>query len=160
MSLKEKMAAGRAAKDQKRAERQVVAAGKSAGSIVESLRKDRSPIDLVLIEKAAGVIADAQTGQSSEVMDQLLDSTKHRLMFKAVEEYLAGDWIADFRSLLNAVPALYRSQAQIIKLEQWQEFGRNAGLDEAGLVQALQVIFIFRKSFDRNQLVKPRNARG
>lgn len=160
MSLKDKLAANRAAKDQKRAERQVVSAGKSASSIVDSLRKDRSQIDLILIEKAAGIISDAQSGQDKRIMDQLLDNAKHKLMFKAVEEYLSGDWAADFRKLLNSVPASHRRQAQIIKLEQWQEYGRSAGLDETGLVQALQVIFIFRKTFDRNQLSKPGNARG
>lgn len=160
MSLKEKMAANRAAKEQKRADRQVASAGKSSAEIVDNLRKDRSQIDLILIETAAGVIADAQSGKSNVVVDKLLDNAKHKLMFKAVEEFLADDWIGEFRRLLNAVPAQLRRQAQVLKLDQWKEFSLSAGLDERGLVQALQVIFIFRKSFDRNQLVKPRNARG
>jgi hypothetical protein len=160
MGLKEKMAASRAAKEQKLAERQVASAGKTAETIVDNLRKDRSQINLLLIEKVAGVISDAQSKEDNEVMNKLLDSAKHKLMYKAVEEYLSGDWMLDFKKLLKAVPGTFLRQAQVIKVDQWREYAVKAGIDEVGLVQALQVIFIFRKSFDRNQVSKPKGARG
>ena len=152
MSLKEKMAVLRSAKEQKFAERQVASAGKTVEAIVGNLRKDRSQINLLLVEKVAEIIFDAQSKKDNEVMNKLLDSVKYRLMYKAVEEYLSGNWMVDFKNLLQAVPGIFLKQAQVIKVDKWREYAVKAGIDEVGLVQALQVIFIFRKSFDRNQI--------
>ena len=153
MSLSERMAQSRLQKEQKRAERQLVKMGKSGEAVVASLRADRSPINLSDIEKVAGIFTDAER---KDVVDELLDTPRFKAMYAMVKEYLTGDWSAEFRRLLNAVPPARRMQAQAISWDEWQGYAKDAGLDEKGLLQALQVIVIFRKSLDRNQVSKPK----
>lgn len=154
MSLKLKMAADRAAKEQKRAEKQLAGAGKSVRKVVEALRADRSPINLDLLAKAAEAFAPNNDGGE---IDQLLDKPHFAMMHAMVRDQLEGDWMAEFRRLLEVVKPVHRLQAQVVTLDQWFIYGMEAQLDEKGLQQALQVVFIFRKSLDRNKLVKPRS---
>ena len=152
MGLSEKLALKRAAKEQKRAERQLVKAGKTGEQIIASLNKDRSPINLEGIAKTAELF---NPSQKSEVIEKLLDKAHYKAMYATVKEQLEGDWMDDFKKLLKAVPAVKGMQAQVISWKSWQEYGLAAGLDEKGLVQALQVILIFRKAGDMNKLAKP-----
>ena len=153
MSLKERMAQNRLRNEQKRAERQLVKMGKSGEAVVASIRADRSPVNLGDIEKIAGIFTDAE---KKDIVDKLLDTPRFKAMYAMVKEYLTGDWSADFRRLLNSVPPARRLQAQAISWEDWQQYGKEAALDERGLLQAIQVIVIFRKSLDRNQVSKPK----
>lgn len=153
MSLKAKMAAKRAAKEQQAAERQLVKAGRSSKEIVAKLRADRSPINLDLLAKSAAMFDPANDNGG---IDQLLDKPHFAAMHAMVREQLEGDWMSDFRKLLDAVKPVHRLQAQAMTFEQWLAYGYAAGLDERGLMQALQVVLIFRKSLDRNKLVKPK----
>ena len=153
MSLKERMAQNRLRNEQKRAERQLVKMGKSGEAVVASIRADRSPVNLGDIEKIAGIFTDAE---KKDIVDKLLDTPRFKAMYAMVKEYLTGDWSAVFRRLLNSVPPARRLQAQAISWEDWQQYGKEAALDERGLLQAIQVIVIFRKSLDRNQVSKPK----
>lgn len=154
MGLSQKLAAKRAAKEQRRAERQLTKSGDTAGQVVAGLRADRSPIDLAMLAKAAEMFSG---DNDNEVMDTLLDKPHFRLMHAAAKEQLEGDWMGDFRKLLDVVKPIHKMQAQAVTLDQWKAYGFEAGLDEKGLLQGLQVIQIFRKSLDRNKLSKPRS---
>lgn len=153
MSLSERMAKKRMANEQKRAERQLTKMGKSGEAVVASLREDRSPINLNEIDKIVGIFADAE---SKDLVEELLDKPRFKIMYAMVKDELTGNWSEEFRRLLSVVPADRRLQAQAISWQDWQGYAKDASLDEAGMLDALKVIAIFRKSMDRNQVSKPK----
>lgn len=149
MGLSEKLALQRAKKEQVRAERQLIKAGKSAKGIALTLSKDRTPILLKDIQTSAELF---DPNKDNELIERLLDKPKYKAMYKIVKEELEGDWIQDFKSLLAAVPANKSMQAQSITWDEWQSYGKVASLDEKSLFQGLQVIHVFRKAMDPNQI--------
>ena len=67
-------------------------------------------------------------------------------MYMMVKEELQGDWMAEFRKLLSVMPQVAIMQGQTLSWEDWRRYADEAGLDEAGLTQALKVIVVFRKA--------------
>lgn len=144
MSLKEKMAARRAAKEQKSAERQLIKAGESGESLARTISSMRQPLNLKNIEESAAVFDP--NSENSEVIDKLLSKPKEKAMYLMVREELQGDWMADFRRLLSVMPQVAILQGQTLSWEDWRKYADMAGLDEKALTQALQLIVVFRKA--------------
>ena len=144
MSLKAKMAAKRALKEQKFADRQFKKVAQTGEALSAEIAANSGKLDLNVLEDVAREFGDASG--NSQLMDALMSKPKNRIMYEAVKEHLEGDWMADFRKLLAEVPISRRSHAQNLTWEEWRGYGDAAGLDEKQMVQALQVIVIFRKS--------------
>jgi hypothetical protein len=147
MSLKAKMAAQRAKKQQKFAERQLLKAGETGESLARNIAAMRTPLDLRRIEEAASVFDPAS--DKAALVDELLSRPKEKAMYMVVKEELQGDWMADFRRLLAAMPMMAIMQGQTLSWDDWRGYADKAGLDENGLTQALKVIYVFRKADNR-----------
>ena len=144
MSLKAKMAAQRAKKEQRFAERQLVKAGETGESLARSIAVMRTPLNLKRIEEAASIFDP--NSENAELIDELLRKPKEKAMYMMVKEELQGDWMAEFRRLLSVMPQVAIMQGQTLSWEDWRGYADEAGLDEAGLTQALKVIVVFRKA--------------
>lgn len=144
MSLKAKMAAQRAKKEQRFAERQLIKAGETGESLARSISSMRQPLNLKRIEDAAAIFDP--NSQNAEVIEKLLSKPKEKAMYLMVKDELQGDWMADFRRLLSVMPQVAIMQGQTLSWEDWRGYADQAGLDEKGLTQALKLIVVFRKA--------------
>jgi len=144
MSLKAKMAAQRAKKEQRFAERQLIKAGETGESLARSISSMRQPLNLKRIEDAAAIFDP--NSQNAEVIEKLLSKPKEKAMYLMVKDELQGDWMADFRRLLSVMPQVAIMQGQTLSWDDWRGYADQAGLDEKGLTQALKLIVVFRKA--------------
>ena len=144
MSLKAKMAAQRAKKEQRFAERQLIKAGETGESLARSISSMRQPLNLKRIEDAAAIFDP--NSQNAEVIEKLLSKPKEKAMYLMVKDELQGDWMADFRRLLSVMPQVAIIQGQTLSWDDWRGYADQAGLDEKGLTQALKLIVVFRKA--------------
>lgn len=144
MSLKAKMAAQRAKKEQRFAERQLIKAGETGESLARSISSMRQPLNLKRIEDAAAIFDP--NSQNAEVIEKLLSKPKEKAMYLMVKDELQGDWMADFRRLLSVMPQVAIMQGQTLSWDEWRGYADQAGLDEKGLTQALKLIVVFRKA--------------
>lgn len=149
MSLKAKMAAKRLKKEQAIAERQLIKAGESGESLAKGIASMKTPLNLENIAESAAVFDP--NSEKSEIIDELLKRPKEKAMYSMVREELRGDWMADFRRLLSVMPKVSIMQGQTLSWADWKRYGDEAGLDEKQLVQALQLITVFRKAENKRK---------
>lgn len=142
MSLKEKLAAKRALKEQKRAESQLLQVEMDSKKLVEKISENRAPFDVDGIAQAASMI-DPVSGDKAFI-EEFLSKKKNLALYAVVKEYLQGDWMAQFKLLISGMTTLEKKNPQMLKWEDWRRLADNAGLDEAGLSQALFLITVFR----------------
>mgnify|MGYP000218052592 CR=1 FL=1 len=139
LSLKERMAKASADKELRRAHKAAVRSDLDGRSMVKAFRSQSRGLDLIAMDKAVGVFA----GDDPAAFDRLMADRRYRLLFQTVREQLTGEWLQRFRGLLAAIPLQRRMLANRFEWEEWLEYGRMAGFDEAQTVEALRVIYIF-----------------
>lgn len=144
MSFSEKLAAKRALKEQRAAEKQLIQAGESGESLVRKIGAIRQPLNLEAIESSASVFDP--NSENAHKIDELLRKPKERAMYAMVREHLTGDWMGDFRKLLAVLSRIQIMQGQSLSWDDWRAAADKAGLDEKQLTQALQVVFVFQKA--------------
>lgn len=141
MSLKEKLAAKRAQKEQKEAEKQLNIVGKTAEGTANLIAAEHNPIDLDKIISAANQFAEGQ--KNEEFMKRLLNDPIQRVRYELVKDHMSGEWLTEMNKLASVIPTLKRKNLQVLSWMDWKIFADEAGLDEKGLDGSLRVIAIF-----------------
>ena len=152
MSLKEKLAAKRAAKEQRLAEKQFSMTGKTAEQIARAISEKRNPVNIDLIISAASMFDPNQ--RNEEFLNALLSKPKERLMYEMVKEHLEADCMSDLKKVGEVISPAQRLNLQSMSWDDWRAAADRAGLDEKSLKGVLQIVAVFRDSLNRKGVAR------